>query len=912
MSNLFTNLYYAEDPSISKYSMFFKSIKSSYTLGKKQNYIDKFDLFKRTCIDFPWRQDQQYIIDSITNDDANSKYNVINGIFGCGKTTMLFGMMIKFIITNRYMPDEIMFISFNVCIKNEIKQKLKPYGFRGKVRVSTFDSIVYHICKRLGYKYLDLPNFDGKRRFCYEQCLDNIATPEENQPKLIFIDEVQDLEKNCFFFFKYFFPESKIVFAGDVFQSIQKEPRESLLWSLLNNVEDNVAKFYMNITPRVPMNILSSLQHTLSDYYPEFSHEIACWKSDNTTSEAKVTWNRINSYKQIYSTAREKVDMYGESNTMILTFSSAITVKGSLGDVARMRMELLNDYDMNKDHKKIEHDKLFLSTANSSKGLERDHVIVFMTFPLELAFSNFSNDIVVNLITVAITRAKKTVDFYVPSYEDKFTSVLSYFTDCPSPNKKRIRPGKSLKDYTFSDYIDMTRCVTELIRQSILIYDTRTEIKEHIKPYNFSKCFDGVIQTKRPIMLCEEERALVGLIIENLITSTWSQKWPYMGSIEELRNHPMYIHIFHKLDSAYKRYNDFIRKNVLNDGSQFYGILLYSQLHLAVYNKLFISFPAESLKRLEDYWDALKPKVNEFKPEHKKLSIQSNLQMPLLTGIADAIFEEEKNLNLWEIKASIDIEWKDNALTQAFLYVLCTGKMYSSITLINPFRNEKISYNFNAENIMTLRNKVYKDILTWNFNCYLAKNYNIKNKLTLQTENMYFAYLNYSEKVCVCCKNKAKFNILECNHRVCCKCIKTCKTCPICKKAISKYTSPEPIQLTVMEMLSPTKSFVKSNIYFNTTLLGQEFSKIEKLSRESTNEYSNDWVDKYKKNIWLINGVHKNCNNILELLPDLTNDYQNLLKYMPSENNNYELNFEDGLTKCICTIALLSQKYKFV
>ena len=91
------------------------------------------------------------------------------------------------------------------CIKNEIKQKLKPYGFRGKVRVSTFDSIVYHICKRLGYKYLDLPNFDGKRRFCYEQCLDNIATPEANQPKLIFIDEVQDLEKNCFFFFKYFF-----------------------------------------------------------------------------------------------------------------------------------------------------------------------------------------------------------------------------------------------------------------------------------------------------------------------------------------------------------------------------------------------------------------------------------------------------------------------------------------------------------------------------------------------------------------------------------------------------------------------------------------------------------------------------------------------------------------------------------
>lgn len=912
MNTLFGKLYYTENPTVSKYSEFFKSIESSYTLGKKTNHTKKFDLFKHTCIDFPWRQDQNYIINSITNPKSGSKYNVINGIFGCGKTTMLFGMMIKFIVSNRYLPSEIMFISFNVCIKNEIKQKLKPYGFRGKVRVSTFDSIVYHICKRLGYKYLDLPNFDGKRRFCYEQCLDNIATPEANQPKLIFIDEVQDLEKNCFFFFKYFFPESKIVFAGDVFQSIQKEPRESLLWSLLNNTEDNVAKFYMNITPRVPSNILSSLQHTLSDYYPEFSHEIACWKSDNTVSQAKVTWNRINSYKEIYSNAREKIDTYGEKNTMILTFSSAITVKGSLGDVARMRMELIGDYDVNKNHKKIEHDKLFLSTANSSKGLERDHVIVFMTFPLELAFSNFSNDIVVNLITVAITRAKKTVDFYVPSYEDKFTSVLSYFTDCPSPNKKRIRPGKSLKDYTFSDYINMTRCVTELIRQSILIYDTRTEIKEQIKPYEFSKCFDGAITTKRPIMLCEEERALVGLIIENLITSTWSGKWPYMGSIEELRSHPMYIHIFHKLDKVHKKYNEFIRKNILNDTSQFYGILIYSQLHLAVYNKLFISFPPESLKRLENYWDALKPKVNQFKPVHKKLSIQSNMQMALLTGIADAVFEEEQNINLWEIKASIDIEWKDNALTQAFLYVLCTGKMYSSITLINPFRNEKVSYRFNASHIMTLRNKVYKDILCWNFNCYLAKNYNIKNKLTLKTDDSYFALLNYNEKTCTKCSEKCKFNILGCNHRVCCNCIKTCKECPVCKKPIEKITPPQPIQLTVIEMLSPTKSFIKTNVFYKTTVIGNSPTKIEKLSNESELDYSSDWVKECKKSVWLINDAHQDCNNIKELLPDLGSNYESLLGYLPSEDGKHALNFDDGLVKCISVLGVLSGKYKFV
>ena len=138
---------------------------------------------------------------------------------------------------------------------------------------------------------MDLPNFDGKRRFCYEKCIDGSAEPEADQPKIIFIDEVQDLERNCFFFFKYFYPDSKIIFAGDVFQSIQKEPRESLLWSLLHNTEDDVQKFYMNITPRVPPNILINLQKTLADYYPEFQPEIATWTSQNTGSKAKVTWN---------------------------------------------------------------------------------------------------------------------------------------------------------------------------------------------------------------------------------------------------------------------------------------------------------------------------------------------------------------------------------------------------------------------------------------------------------------------------------------------------------------------------------------------------------------------------------------------------------------------------------------------
>lgn len=911
------------DPNVSwtikKYSEFFNSIQSSYSHKKKQDYINKYNLFYNT-IYFTWRLDQQRIINSIVKNEH--KYYVINGIFGCGKTTMLFGVLINFIVQRQYKPSEVMFVTFNVCIKNEIKRKLKPYGFKGKVKVSTFDSIIYSICKRLGYKYLDLPNFDGKRRFCYEHFLAKTGLPEEVQPKVIFIDEVQDLERNCLDLFKYYFPSSKIIFAGDVFQSIQKEPRESLLWSLLSNNTDSVQKYYMDITPRVPRNILLSLQETLSNYYPEFSNKIKNWNSENTDSNVDIQWDRIYSYSQMFEQCSQKIDEFGETNTMVLTFSSAITVKGALGDVARFRMNLSRKYNVNKNHKKIETDKLFLSTANSSKGLERDHVLVFLTFPLERAFSCFSDDIVVNLITVAITRAKKSVHFFIPAYKDKFTKVLTYFKGCPSPNKEKLRVGKMINEFKFQDYMDMDKCVTELIRQNVILYDTRLELKENVKRYNKETCFDGDITVKRPIMICEEEKAMVGVIIENLITSTWGQYWPGVSDIERLRTHPLYCHIFRRIESSYNRYNNYIKNtNINNTEEQFRGIYLFSQLQLAMYNKLFITFPQEAIDRLKTYWYALKPKVIEFKPGNKKLNIQSNLQMPWITGVADAIFthkvgdnNEYEECNIWEIKASISPGWKDDALTQALLYSLMTGKIWSLITLINPFRNEKVSFHFNSRKIMTLRDMVYKDTLCWNLNCYLAKTYNTRNPLILDTNNCYFAHLNYIYKeCCICLEQKKMTSIDPCHHQCCFECLEKLKECPLCRDRIKGLIRSTPVQLTIIDILSPTKVHVRLNKYFKTVLppgKTASYNKLEKLSKESTEVYNDDWISKQNKKIWLTGDIKNRCHDVKELIE--IDDFATHFEYAKNPDFSFSLNFEDGLIRCICTIAALSDKYKFL
>ena len=53
---------------IADFKQFFKSIESSHTFRSRQEYVDKFNLFKNV-LEFPWREDQLRIIQSVVNDD---------------------------------------------------------------------------------------------------------------------------------------------------------------------------------------------------------------------------------------------------------------------------------------------------------------------------------------------------------------------------------------------------------------------------------------------------------------------------------------------------------------------------------------------------------------------------------------------------------------------------------------------------------------------------------------------------------------------------------------------------------------------------------------------------------------------------------------------------------------------------
>jgi predicted AAA+ superfamily ATPase len=104
--------------------------------------------------------------------------------------------LIHGILRELFKPSETLFISFNISIKNEIKRKLKNFGLASKIEVRTFDSIVYELAKIADYKYIDLPNFEGKRKFVYELIFNKDFTFKPDfQPKVIFLDEVQNIPK---------------------------------------------------------------------------------------------------------------------------------------------------------------------------------------------------------------------------------------------------------------------------------------------------------------------------------------------------------------------------------------------------------------------------------------------------------------------------------------------------------------------------------------------------------------------------------------------------------------------------------------------------------------------------------------------------------------------------------------------
>lgn len=735
-------------------------------LGTKHSFktradLEEFLLKLQWPYTMPWRSEQKSCLEAFCS--PSWKELIIQAIFGGGKTTMMLAMIQHLALHGHPHGEGIQVLAFNVCIKNEIRKKLRFLG--NKFRIQTFDSLIYQLCAELGYENLKALDFTGKRKFI-QQNLAKITAVETIH--YVFVDEAQDLEKVACDVLRKRFPNAKRVFVGDVFQSIQKEPRESMLWHLLRRPDhQEVIRFRMSETPRVPEPVLKEIRGALLRFYPEFSDTIRSWISSSALAaplHKPIVWHSFETYKEVYEDLVRFIEEKGPENVMVLTFSSAITVRGVLGDVSRVRQFLMQrGIPVNTNHKNMKEGAVFLSTANSSKGLERDHVFGFLTFPLELAFANFSDDLVVNLMTVALSRCKKSVEMYVPRFNDRFSKVLTLYDACPKPLLKPcLKSGgktnpKTLSDAVFEDkredkrvMLEKEHAITEALRLSILSFSTKQELKSFVKRYRVQPLSQESVRGAR---LTEEDCTFSGLVFETLVLGTWKNSWPDNGAVSGLfQHHDMFASFQAKIKKMRNAFISFRNQHphfaTLPIAQQVNGACLYSALHLACFQKIFWRHNDALVEKIAGHWARIRGAIASFRPadaELGHLKVQHNLSMPFLNGIGDAILIPPKTSNalveVFEIKASKSNDWQENALMQSILYGMALGRSLFRVHLVNVFHKEAQSFvvNFNQD-FFRVRELVLSDIREWNLNCFLAKNatHHDQSKKTMNIRNTFF------------------------------------------------------------------------------------------------------------------------------------------------------------------------------
>ena len=178
---------------------------------------------------------------------------------------------------------------------------------------------------------------------------------------------------------------------------------------------------------------------------------------------------------------------------------------------------------------------------------------------------------------------------------------------------------------------------------------------------------------------------------------------------------------------------------------------------------------------------------------------------------------------------------------------------------------------------MTLRNKVIEDILIYNTNCYLSKNYVVSNKNTFNCKNVLFVDISY----------------------------------------VGSHVS----QFSVIEMQSPTKSYMLMNKYFKYS--DEKNKRVEKLccySDINTNDaydFINDFLTKsiYKnREVWMMSKIDSKIKvkqfSIYELIE--LEDEIKMMGYVANDNLKFSVDYDDAVVTNITKICKLSTKFKLI
>ena len=168
----------------------------------------------------------------------------------------------------------------------------------------------------------------------------------------------------------------------------------------------------------------------------------------------------------------------------------------------------------------------------------------------------------------------------------------------------------------------------------------------------------------------------------------------------------------------------------LSDEKKIEGSIVFSKLHLGYHQKIFVSISSPLKISILHRWRGIKNISLSIRPTSlKDIYVQHSVRLPFMNGIIDIFYSPEKDMiEIYEIKASKNREWKENALLQSILYGLCKKRKLFRVHLINVFSTKWSHYCIHfKEDLEMVLGRIRDDLQMYNLNCYLSKNVTIRS-----------------------------------------------------------------------------------------------------------------------------------------------------------------------------------------
>jgi hypothetical protein len=225
----------------------------------------------------------------------------------------------------------------------------------------------------------------------------------------------------------------------------------------------------------------------------------------------------------------------------------------------------------------------------------------------------------------------------------------------------------------------------------------------------------------------EEEAGFMGILYEVLITSTWMRQWPQLDTsgMKSIAENPMYLHCRNKIQERFQRIVRAFQRPFVAEQC-FETLYTYTEFHILLSQKITVHIHADRKEAMASAWASLIGEIRRLTPMEHPQKAQVNLCRSLITGIADMMIESEP-IVLYEIKTCSGSDWKEDAFTQAALYMCMTQNRRGHIRLLNPFRRELCEYHMSASH--QIQRRIGREVLLWNLNCFLAKHDSISSRL---------------------------------------------------------------------------------------------------------------------------------------------------------------------------------------